>query len=476
MSRPLRGRFSRPLLLSAALLCAGLAGAQIAFTKLNLAGQQVQSLNLYGAEYASEAVLGRVLDVTQDGGVARVEGYGHTLLLPIDQDQQRATTSFNTVQLDTERVQARSATLVNGNLYLPLDTLARGLGAQYEAGSFRVAPAKLQGVSSRAGRASDRLVLDLSRDVTVRDELRGTTVTVTLEGVQGEARRYTTRGAFVPRAQVARSGENLQLSFTLPPGSGYRVYRVVRPGGARLVVDAGPGVPYASPALLERVSRPLIVLDPARVTGSGAAGSGGAGLGRDVTLDVARRAAELLNRAGWKVQLTRDEASALGLNQKLALARRSDVYLALDVGRFPGTGRGGVTVYEPTGRSTAQIVNAVRGGAQAPYLDLAVGGAGGTRRLSELLRGELRGGGVTASVENVPRAYVLGEAPQAALLLELGWAGNAGDRANLGVDRRLQAMAVAVARSVATYLTVRATNAGRAAADAGSDGAGGAGQ
>ncbi|GMA15018.1 N-acetylmuramoyl-L-alanine amidase [Deinococcus metallilatus] len=457
----MRLRSSKPLLLSAALLCAGLAGAQIAFTKLNLAGQQVQSINLYGAEYASETVLGRVLKVTRDNGIARVEGFGHTLLLPIDEDQQRATTDFNTVQLDTDRVTARTATLVNGNLYLPLDTLARGLGATYAAGDFRLVPATLQGVSSRAGKDSDRLVLDLSRDVPVSDELRGTTVTVTLKGLQGEARRYTTRGAFVPLAEVSRSGDDLKLSFTLPPNSGYRVYRVVRPGGARLVVDVGPGVPYTSPALLERISRPLIVLDPARVNG----------LGRDVTLEVARRAAELLNKAGWQVKLTRDAQTALGLNQKLALARRSDVYLALDLGRFPGTQRGGVTVYEPTGRASAQIVNAVRGGAQAPYIDLAVGDGGGTRRLSELLRGELRGGGITAKSENVTRTLTLGEAPQAALLLELGWAGNAEDRAKLGVDDRLQAMSVAVARSVATYLTARVANAGRAA-----PGANGAGQ
>ena len=42
-----------------------------------------------------------------------------------------------------------------------------------------------------------------------------------------------------------------------------------------------------NPALLERISRPLIVLDPARVSG----------LGRDVTLEVARRAAELRSAA-----------------------------------------------------------------------------------------------------------------------------------------------------------------------------------
>ena len=116
---------ARPLLLSAALLMAGLAGAQIAFSRLNLAGQQVQSVNLYGAEYASQSVLDRVVRISREGQVIRVEGYGHVLLFPLDEDPQRAATDFNTVQLDTTRVKARTATLLNGNLYLPLDTLAR---------------------------------------------------------------------------------------------------------------------------------------------------------------------------------------------------------------------------------------------------------------------------------------------------------------------------------------------------------------
>ena len=105
----------------------------------------------------------------------------------------------------------------------------------------------------------------------------------------------------------------------------------------------------------------------------------------------------------------------------------------------------------------------VRNGAQAPYIDLAVGNGGGTRRLGELLRGELKGSGVTAQSENVTRSLTLSEAPQAALLLELGWVSNAEDRAKLAVDDRLQAMSVAVARSIATYLTARAANAGRLA-------------
>ncbi|MFC4639527.1 N-acetylmuramoyl-L-alanine amidase [Deinococcus hohokamensis] len=437
-----------PLLLGSGLLGAGLAGAQIVLGKLTLAGKPVQSVTLYGAEYASQDTLSALLKVSRDGGLLRVTGLGHTLLLPIDEDQQRATTDFNTVQLDTRRVQARAATLINGNVYLPLDTLARGLGATYKTGVFQVAAPALLGVSSRAGKDADRLVLDLSRDVEVIDEQRGAAAVVILRGLKGEARKYTTRGAFVPSAEVTREGDNLRLSFPLTAASGVRVFKVIRPGGVRVVVDAGPGIPRTSPALLAHVTRPLIVLDPMRVEG----------LGRDVTLEVARRAAELLSGAGWQVNVTRDAASAMGLNDKLQLARQSDVYLALDLGRLPGARRSGVTVYEQPGQSSAQVVNAIRAGNAPPYGTLVAGNTGGTRKLGELLRGELKGSGVTAQQDTISRVLALREAPQAALLMELGWASNAEDLAKLGVDSRLQVMANAVARSVATYLSARATN------------------
>ncbi|MBZ9751396.1 N-acetylmuramoyl-L-alanine amidase [Deinococcus sp. HMF7604] len=443
--------------LSAGLLLIGLAGAQIAFSRLSLAGQTVDSIQLYGAEYASQTALSGLLTVTRENRLVRVTGLGHTLLLPIDEDQQRATTDFNTVQLDARRVQARAATLVNGNLYLPVETLAAGLGAQYEPGKFTLAPPQLLGVSSRAGRDTDRLVLDLSRDVTVQDEQRGDRVVLTLRGLSGEARRYTTRGAFVKSAEVAKAGSDLTVTLPLPATSGYRVYKVVRPGNVRVVIDAGPGVARSSPEVLTRVTAPLIVLDPARVSG----------LGRDVTLEVSRRAAELLTKAGWQVRVTRDAASTLPREDALRLARQSDVYLALDLGRLPGAKRSGVTVYEQTGRAGSQLVNTLRAGTAPPYAPLVVAGAGSTRRLSELLRGELRGGGVTARQESTTRVLSLGEAPQAALLLELGWSNNAEDVAKLGVDQRLQIMAGAVARSVATYLTARANNNANISAEAG---------
>ncbi|UBV43148.1 N-acetylmuramoyl-L-alanine amidase [Deinococcus taeanensis] len=434
--------------LAGSVLLISLASAQIAFSRLNLAGKEVQSIQLYGAEYASQSTLSSLLNVTQEDGLIRVTGLGHTLLLPLDENQQRATTAFNTVQLDTRRIQGRTATLVNGNLYLPLDTLAAGLGARYQQGTFTVASPQLKGVSSRAGRDTDRLVLDLSRDVQVIDEQRGDRVVLTLKGLQGEARRYTTRGAFLPSAEVARAGTDLTVTLPVTPTSGYRVFKVVRTSGVRVVVDAGPGVPVSAPELLARVTSPLIVLDPAQVEG----------VGRDVTLEVARRSAELLTKFGWQVRVTRDTSSVMPRDEALKLARQSDVYLALDMGRLPGARRSGVTVYEQTGRASTQLVNTLRAGSSAPYSGLVVAGAGSTRRLGELLRGELKGGGVTARQERTTRVRSLGEAPQAALLLELGWANNAEDLAKLSMDDRLKVLSVAVARSVATYLTARANN------------------
>ncbi|MHA0034238.1 hypothetical protein ACXXDK_04580 [Deinococcus sp. PESE-38] len=73
---------------------------------------------------------------------------------------------------------------------------------------------------------------------------------------------------------------------------------------------------------------------------------------------------------------------------------------------------------------------------------------------------------MTAEQDDLRRMLTLSEAPQAALLLELGWAGNAQDRANLATEARLQALSVAVARSVANYLTTRAANASQASSSA----------
>lgn len=442
-----------PLAITLVGICVGvgLARAQISVTSFNLAGENVQGVNLFGAEYVSLSLLGNLVEVERLNKKIRIRGLGHIILMPIDEDQERSTTDYNLVQFDAKRTKARTATYIDGSIYIPLDTLAYGIGAKYSTGEISLPKSQLKSVSSRTGKTSDRLVLDLSRNVKIQDELRGTKARVVIKNTSGKAKRYATRGAFMPYAKVGQEGKDLVISFTLPQNSGYRVYSVLRPSGTRLVIDVGPGIPQTFPALMERIGKPLIVLDPLRVHN----------IRQDVTLEVARRAARLLTQAGWQVKLTRSKSSALGQNQKMLLARQSDVYFALDLGRMPEASRKGVTVYEQRGNGPSQFVNSIRNGTTAPYAALAVGDTGGTRKLSELLRGELKGGGVESGQQDISKVLTLSEAPQAALLLEMGWVSNSEDRARLSTDSYIQSVAVATARSIATYLTARANNSSK---------------
>lgn len=440
---------TRLLVTLGCLTLLSLADAQFSTTRFNFLGKSAPAIRLYGAEFARDDVLSGPLRVTRSGEVVRVEGFGRVLLLPIDRDGARAATNFNTVQLDTARLQARTATLVNGNLYLPLDTLARGLGVQYAPGSFTLPAPQLTGVSSRAGKDADRLVLDLNRDVRFVARATAKEVEVVLPGTTGAERTYTTRGRYLPQVRVARRGGDLVLSAPLPAGAGYRVYRAGADGNVRLILDVGPGIEASVAALAARARKPLIVLDPVAARGEGALG--------DVALEVAREAAELLTAAGWQVRLTRTASGAASLAERAALARESDVFLSLDLARFPGAAGRGVTLYEGGGSSAVALINNVRGaGVRDALAALAVSGAGDNRRLAQLLQGEFKALNVPARSAPLERAYLLREAPKVALLLELGSAQSEADAARLSDEGRRRGLATALARSVATYLAARA--------------------
>lgn len=433
------------------VLLLGVAGAQYAFSQLQLAGTSSQAIVLGGAEYASQsaidAIPGGTVKVHREDPYVRIEGLGHELVMPIDLDNGRAATDYNTVQLDTTRLKARTATLVGGTLYLPLDTIARGLGAQYRTGEFIIPPSALTNVASRAGKDSDRIVLDLSRDVQYTERVEGNTLLVTIKGVSANTRTYATRGSFVPKFQVTGKDGNAIIQLPLGAGAGYRTFRVIRPGSVRLVIDVGPALPRSIPVLSDLPRAPLIVLDPMPV-----------GSGNDTTLAVARQTAALLTKAGWQVKLTRTDAKPMPLTQREELARRSQVFVSLSLGRFTGAQRQGITIYQPTGEANAQIVNSYRDAGSDPLLSAAVGSGGETKKLSELLSKELGGRGLKVNTQQVTRMYLAGEAPHAAFELELGWPQAAADQAALGTPERTKNVSESLALSVASFLKTRATN------------------
>ena len=81
-------------------------------------------------------------------------------------------------------------------------------------------------------------------------------------------------------------------------------------------------------------------------------------------------------------------------------------------------------------------------------------------QLLELRRAlEVEAAGLAAAQQPQSRLLLLGEAPKAALLLELGWTQSQADSQRLSDTARTGQMASALARAVATYLTARA-NAG----------------
>lgn len=441
----------RKVLLPALFVLLGGAGAQYAFSQLKLAGNDSQAILLGGAEYTAQSALegvpGGVVTVHREDPYVRVSGLGHELLMPIDLDNGRAATDYNTVQLDTSRLKARTATLVGGTLYLPLDTLARGLGAQYHTGEFVIPPSAVTNVASRAGKDTDRVVLDLSRDVPYADKVVGNSLVVTVKGVSANSSTYATRGSFVPKFQLTGKNGNAELNLPLGAGSGYRIFKVIRPGSVRLVIDIGPGLPRSVPVLADLPRAPLIVLDPMPTAGS-----------VDAPLEVARATAELLSKAGWQVRLTRSAAGRLSQAQREELARRSQVFISLSLGRFPGAYRQGMTLYQPVGAAQAQIVNSYREAATDPLVGAAVGSGGETKRLGELLLGELGSRGLKSSTQQVGHMYLGGEAPHAAFELELGWPQAATDQAALGTAERTGKVSQALALSVASFLKARASN------------------
>lgn len=447
----LNSKFLLGLLLTGLLAWPALAqSGQVAYSSLQLQGSPVQSISLYGSEYVSIDDLSRVAQAQEEGPYVRIVGLGHNLLLPIDSDAYRATTSFNTIQLDGTREQGRAATIVDGAVHVPLEVVARTFGAEYRTGYFSLPSTALLNVSSSVGDSADRLVLDLSRDTEVYTEMRGNDLHVVMQSASGEQKRYTTTGKYITNARVVGDGGNLRLRFSMPKNSGYRMYKVIRPGNVRVVVDAGPAIERTTPALVNRIAKPLIAIEPVPPREGMA----------DHALDTAKKLRSLLRDAGWEVKLTREDAKDLGTNEKIALARQSDVYLMFDVGHSQAPeNKSGLTVYQQIGLGSTEYVKNVRGGATPAYAANAVGDLGGTRVLSRAVASELRERSIAHQDGEISRVLTLGEAPQAALFFELGQDNNPADMALLSDGNHRQNLATAVARSVATYLSTKAQNA-----------------
>ena len=169
-----------------------------------------------------------------------------------------------------------------------------------------------------------------------------------------------------------------------------------------------------------------IVIDP---------GHGGTDVGairgditeKDITLDVSKRVRDILEKKGYKVEMTRDTDKTVSLQDRVAFSeeRHPDIFVSIHVNSSEKPEITGIEThyYRQESMSLAQTVHA---------------------SLASNIKSKNRG--LFKS-----KFYVINHTTAPAILVEIGFISNAGERAELTSDKRKQATAKAIADGVENY-------------------------
>jgi N-acetylmuramoyl-L-alanine amidase len=275
---------------------------------------------------------------------------------------------------------------------------------------------------------------------------------------------------------AARGGATLRVTFDQPPAT-RRVYRLDDP--ARLVLDfyrTAPGPSPTGPAGAGPTGDGLrvIVLDPGH-GGHDPGAIGASGLQeKELTLDVARRVAALVQEeAGVRVLLTRTGDRFVALRERTAFANRerADLFVSIHVNSAPAVGATGTETYFLSSEATD---NAARQAAAAENRVVALEGSakGAPRdmlrsilwdlaqsdflqqssRLAEVVQNTLDRA-LRLPSRGVKQApfYVLGGAAMPAVLVEIGFLTNPTEEQRLRDDGYRDRIARAIAAGLGDY-------------------------
>jgi N-acetylmuramoyl-L-alanine amidase len=268
-------------------------------------------------------------------------------------------------------------------------------------------------------------------------------------------------------AEPLSSGTGTRVTLDLD-GQAYRkVFYLPEP--YRVIIDIArhpPGV--AAPAGKRRIER--IVLDPGH-GGIDPGAIGQAGLKeKDVTLDVARRVAPVLQREGLTVFLTRDDDRFVSLEERTARANAvgADLFVSIHCNAAENRARHGVETYVlDTTRDEIASRVAARENATSQAATAELGAilaslrladhANHSTHLADLLQRaamvSLRDGYHDVHDGGVHTAgfYVLVGARMPAILFETSYISNPAEEARLGTDDYKRRLADALANSVRAY-------------------------
>ena len=330
-------------------------------------------------------------------------------------------------------------------ILVPVKYVARAFGCTYGGGSngLRVLlpAASLQSLNNAVSNGRDVLVLRFDRNVNVVRQAPGHW---TLLGVRAEEGMRTLTGLYLSDVRLAPGPLGSELF--LDGASGFPEEVAYYPNEVRIYVGEKGAVPRP---------KPLVVIDP---------GHGGADAGavygnlkeKDIVLKVARQAAGILKRRGYRVRLTRDKDVQVSMTQRAQLAAQADVLISLHVAGSPLAPAGpGIFTYTGGTRTTpvftARSRTLLAGGGYQPILRYYAQPPGGVARLAGLLESELGRIGLSARKGETP-LYLLERAPGAAVLFELGSLSNGSDRARLSSSAQQSAYAQVIALAVASFL------------------------
>jgi N-acetylmuramoyl-L-alanine amidase len=352
--------------------------------------------------------------------------------------------------------------------------IAQALAGVLDGGlSVPVRPPRLGRVEAWSGIDTARVVLVLDRPATYRvgDEavagLGRARTFVDLDGVDlGDVARDTPEKGIVQGLHIETTSTGSRALLDLD-GHAYRhVFHLEEP--FRVVVDIARRPPGASSRSARAVSR--VVLDP----GHGGKDSGAIGVAgvreKDVTLDVARRVALVLEGQGLQVLLTRKDDVFVSLEERTALANAdsADLFVSIHCNASESRSRRGVETYVlDTTRDEIAARVAARENAttQAASAELAsilgsmrlADDAARSTHLAQLLDRvatttlQMKYGDVVDGGVHTAGFYVLVGARMPGVLFETSYLSNPAEEQRLGSPDYRQLLADAIVNAVKAY-------------------------
>lgn len=416
-----------------------------------------------GLEYA--LALGLDYSFTNDSVVLQQGGKVIQLALEDDGALVAVTQWTNGISVNGVRQRSPAAALGAGNrILIPIRSVAEAAGAEFSesSNSYTVSmpQAKLGTVSSDKTEQSDRIVLELNRDVGYSSRIEKDELILTLRFTSGDAAPYQVGGKFVDIFEVKQNTNKLEVRVPLKKEFGYNIFAIAAAPSipARVILDVGPRFERVSVALDSRPS--IVVLD---------AGHGGKDIGvaagrlreKDIALNMAQRIAAILAPRGIAIKYTRSTDTDTSLESRQRLSVKADVLVSLHVSSLPNSSASGMEIFYLSPDADAEgILDSGRDSLENPksererkLLSRFLAPRAASQRLADTLSARILSlPGGAARVSSLSSHTALARAPKAAIVVELGYLSSATDRALLQDPNESATRAEAIAYAILEHL------------------------